>query len=61
MISCTCMECGRHLFGDIEQETGLCGKCADKQANRERDRREFEYYHPKTNWDINNAIRHKHS
>lgn len=34
------------LIDDIEIETGICGSCADREYEREQERREFEYYHP---------------
>lgn len=41
-----CMKCRKHLFGEIEIDTHLCGRCADREYEREQARREWEYYHP---------------
>lgn len=44
-MSRTC-RCGRELFGEIELEVGICGRCADVEIEREQQRREWEYFHP---------------
>ncbi len=38
-------KCGAYLFTDTERQYGLCNRCADDEADRERERREFEYWH----------------
>lgn len=37
----------RELYSWGEVAFGICNPCADKQAERARERAEFEYYHPK--------------
>lgn len=38
--------CGEYLYGEIERDTGLCCRCADREYERHMERREFEYFHP---------------
>ena len=42
-----CSRCNKYLWTEIEQDTGICGHCADRMYEREMERREFEYYHPR--------------
>lgn len=39
-------KCGKALWSNTEQEFKACNACLDDMAERERERREFLYYHP---------------
>lgn len=39
-------ECGKHLFGEIERDLGICNNCADRAYERHTERLEWEYFHP---------------
>lgn len=39
-------KCGAALWSCDEVDYKTCNRCLDRMAERERERREFEYYHP---------------
>jgi len=41
-----CSRCKAYLWTEIEQDTGLCSRCADRLYEQSQARREFAYYHP---------------
>ena len=41
-----CYECKLPLLDEIEVESGLCERCADKAIERNRRRDEWDEFHP---------------
>lgn len=41
-----CFKCGAWLLSEIEIDTNCCETCADRLYEQDRERREWDYYHP---------------
>jgi hypothetical protein len=40
-----CQRCGDALLDEVELDMGICGYCVDAVIERDRERREWDYYH----------------